>query len=189
MTGGWAPETLHPSHLAALAPSVTPDVLLAIAGHRRFVRRLSVLLTPDLVDHAPPVPSSRAETLAFMSADRIEAAGRMMGAAWHGRSIGRCIGSELVGVLDAGIGREARLFGLRGAAHAIAPPQTLPAPDLINLVRADGLRCLVRWRDALAPPFRSLAGLKLARGALPASAPADADPIIAKVLERVLDAS
>ena len=203
MIGGVSPDGLHPSHLALIAPTVSPPVLMALAAHPRFAARFRVLLPTALAGPEPGEASDRAtpdrtppdrmptEWLALRTATRIETAGLMMGAAWHARAIGRCIGSDMVGALEAAVGREVRIYGLRSAALAMAPADTpLPsekaATELVARIRVDGLRCLVRWRDELAEPLRALAMLKLPRVGLPAAATAEADPIIADVAERVM---
>lgn len=187
MIDGAAPAGLHPSHLGTLAPTVSAAVLVAVSNHTRFAARFRTLLPPALAEAPLPEPERAAERMALCEAARIETAGLMMGAAWHARSVGRCISSQVVVALEAGIGREVRVFGLRSAAQAVAPAGAPAAEVLVERIRADGLRCLVRWRDGLAEPWRTLATLKLPRDGLPAGATEEAEPIIAAVAERVAD--
>lgn len=183
-----APAGLHPSHLRKLAPTASAAVLVALSDHPRFAARFRTLLPPVLVGAPLPEPGRAAERMAFCEAGRVETAGLMMGAVWHARAIGRCIGSQVVAALEAGISREVRLFGLRSAAQAVAPADAPAAEVLVERIRADGLRCLVLWRDGLVEPWLTLATLKLPREGLPEPATEEAELIIAAVAERVANA-
>ncbi len=179
-------DMVHPSHLEALLPALGPAVVLRLRGCSRLSERLasrigSISALPSAAE------ATEAERLALRSPERIEEAGRLMGAAWHGRALQGCIDAGIVAELDARIGRAARLFGLRAGLASADTPVAAPGA-LAAAVTTDGLACLAAWRKALRHPFRQLASLKLPRHGLPPAAPAgQADPIIARVLQEVAD--
>ena len=181
-------DMVHPSHFAALFPALGP----AAIGRLRDCARLSMRLVGQI--SGPGVIPSDAEAtgperLALLSPERIEKAGDLMGAAWHGRTLQACIDPGCVSELDARLGRAVRRFGLRQAALAAADGAPGSPGELADAILADGRACLAAWREQLSERYQHLAGLKLPAHGLPAAAPADkARPIIEQVLREITDA-
>ena len=181
-------EMVHPSHLEAVFPALGPPAINRLRGCARLSMRLAgrIGVQAALPPAGEPVGSER---LALLSPERVEEAGRFMGAAWHGRTLQSCIGTEFVTEIDARLGKSARLFGLRHASLAAvdAPPGSPSA--LVDAIAADGRACLAAWRDGLSEPYRCLADLKLPCRGLPAAAASDkAQPIIGHVAREMAGA-
>lgn len=185
-------EMVHPSHFEALFPALGPSAVNRLRGCARLSMRLSMRLAGRIgVSAALPSPGEPvgSERLALLSPERIDEAGRLMGAAWHGRALQSCISTEFVSEIDARLGRPARLFGLRNAALAVADAPPGSPGALVDAIVANGRACLVAWRDGLGEPYRHLADLKLPCRGLPAAAASDkAQPIIGHVVREMADA-
>ncbi len=180
---------VHPSHFAALFPELGPAAIDRLRNCARLSMRLAGQISvggalPPAMEAAGP------ERLALLSPERIGEAGRFMGAVWHGRALQSCIDAEFVSEVDARLGQAVRRFGLRHAALAAADSPPGSPGELADAIVADGLACLVAWRERLSDSYRHLASLKLPCHGLPAAAPSDkAQPIIEHVLREIADAS
>jgi len=184
----WRADMVHPSHFEVLFPALGPAAVARLRRCTRLAGRLACQVA-DPLTLPPEAEATEFERLALQSPERIDEAGRFMGAVWHGRTIQRCIDSQAVAELDARIGRAARLFGLRGASLAVTAAQPASASALGDAIVADGRACLVAWREELGETYRRLADLKLPCRGLPAAAPArQAQPIIAYVAQELADA-
>lgn len=181
-------EMVHPSHFEALFPALGPSAVNRLRGCARLSMRLAgrIGVSAALPSAGEPVGP---EHLALLSPERVDEAGRFMGAAWHGRALQSCIGTEFVTEIDARLGRPARLFGLRNAALAAVDAPLGSPGALVEAIVADGRACLVAWRDGLSETYRCLADLKLPCRGLPAAAASDkAQPIIGHVAREMADA-
>ena len=181
-------DMVHPSHFAALFPTLGP----AAISRLRHCARLSMRLAGQISDLGAIPSKSEAtgpERMALLSPERIEEAGNLMGAAWHGRTLQACIDPDCVSELDARLGRAVRRFGLRQAALTAADGAPSSPGELADAILTDGRACLAAWREQLSGSCQRLADLKLPARGLPAAAPADkAWPIIEQVLREVADA-
>ncbi|MBS1091738.1 hypothetical protein JK208_08955 [Gluconobacter sp. Dm-74] len=188
--------SIHPSHLQLRLPMLHRDTVQKLQTCSRLSERLIELLDCEGLPpaHAPQGPL---EALALQSEDRLQSAGRRMGAVVHWRSLAKQVDRQAITALDAALGEGVRLFGIRNGAHwaqaglsiPSAGTPTEPDMDLASLARAItdcGWSCLIRWRDSLAGDYGRLATLKLpARTLLPAASSAY-DPIILKVAEGIV---
>ena len=180
---------LHPSHFEALFPALSPLAVARLRDCARLSGRLAGQVSGPLA-LPPEAEADASERLALQSPERINEAGRLMGAVWHGRALQGVIDAKAVAELDARLGRTVRLFGLRGAALAMAEAQPVSAGALGDAIIADGHACLAAWHEGLSEPYRRLASLKLPCRGFPAPAPAEqARPIIDHVLQEAADAS
>ncbi len=181
-------DMIHPSHFAALFPTLGPAAINRLRNCARLSMRLAGQISGP---SAIPCDAEAAgpERLALLSPERIEEAGRFMGATWHGRTLQACIDPGYVSELDAQLGRAVRRFGLRHAALTAADGPPGSPGELVNAIVLAGRACLVAWHGQLSGPYQHLATLKLPAHGLPAAAPADkAQPIIEQVLREVADA-
>lgn len=187
--------SIHPSHLQLRLPMLHRDTVQKLQTCSRLSDRLIELLGCEELPptHAPQGPL---EALALQPEDRLQSAGRRMGAVVHWRSLAKQVDRQAITALDAALGEDVRLFGIRNGAHWAQAGLSIPSAgtpakpdmDLASLARAItdcGWSCLIRWRDSLVGDYGRLATLKLpARTLLPAASSAY-DPIILKVAEGI----
>ncbi|WBL81364.1 nodulation protein NolU [Bradyrhizobium xenonodulans] len=151
---------LHPSRIAsALDRRLTLETARRLQNCPRLHDRLAAQIQPFLTQQDLwPLPDT-ADFIA-MPAD-LEHIARRAGAVWHAASLRLVVTGKAASSLVGMIGETAFTFGLRHAAAAIAPAQSLDPSDLAEAIERDGFACLGAWLAIEPKPRRDAVLLRL----------------------------